>query len=375
MAPLLVRYFKTSICLSVLLPFLLSLMVPQNIQISNFYYVLPFCNVFKFLFGMAVYRFVSSILQKHPGHTPTRSMFFLWSVLEIAITAVVVFFSAQCIHPLTVTLPKYLNLIFSVWIIRNVIILLPLFFFLVVFSMERGLISRLLSTGIAGVLGQISFVMYIWHFLIRDIILHYDLFHHIQAQWRLLSFVAVIVILSLPLEYGLNKPLTRFLNSFVKKHPLKLDFVRQYGVLLLAICFTILYLGWIIPRPINYTSYVVKSMRPVCDNAIKGQVKLYPGNVIGLHPGRKPTSVIFPLRQCVDTFSCQVEPADVKTDVIVKFYLDDILVKVIHAAGKGNNHSVSFSCSQARQLRIEVDKNGDMSYDTTRLGSIKFTGY
>ena len=376
MVPIFMRYFKTSIALSILLPMLLSLFVPQNDWfLYNFYYVIPFSNAFKFLSGMAAYQFVSFLLQKQPRQKHSRFGFFLWSVLEIAITALVIFSAASLVYPLTTILPKYLNLIFGIWVIRNFLILLPLLVFLVIFSLERGIVSRLLSARISLMLGKISFVIYLWHFIIRDIILHYNLFRNIPIPWRLPAFVLITVILAFPLEYGLNSPITRFLSSFHKKHPLRLECLRQYAALIIAAGFSILYLVCVIPRPVDYTSYAVGTMRVICDKVIADQVRVFHGKTIFIHPGQKPTSVIFHLNQCVDKFSCTIEPGHKKTDVIVKIYLDNLLLNVIHAAGKGNLYKISIPCSKAKHLRIEVDKNGSIYYDGTSFRSVSFQGY
>ena len=116
-------------------------------------------------------------------------------------------------------------------------------------------------------------------------------------------------------------------------------------------------------------------MKTVCDKALPIQTKIYPPKQLFIHPGHKPTSAIFQLNRRIDKFSCDLQMQHPKADVIVKFYLDEKPVKTIHAVGKDEIHKISFPCSKAGQLRIEVDKNGSLICDGTVLKSVSFTGY
>jgi len=371
MMPLFVRYFKTCLCFSLILPVCLFFIVPDNYH-TYFFYISPLSNMFKFLAGILVHQFVSYRLRSSSSETLSGKHFFLWSILEIALAAAV-FVLAWNSGSLYGFLGKYLNPGCCTWIVNNYLV--PLMaVFLVVFSLEKGMVSRLLSSRFSLSLGKISFVLFLWHVIIRQIIEYYDLFHHIPMKWRLLLFVGTAVILSFPLEYCINSPIIRRLSSFHKKHPLCLAGLRPYAPLTPAIGAVVLYLGCVIPRTADYTPFIFSTMKSVCDNAIPDQVKIYPNNQLLLHPGQKPTSAIFQLNRCIDKFSCNLQMHYEKGDVIVNFYLDDRLVKSIHVTGKDLFRKIVLSCANAGQLRIEVDKNGNMTCDGMVLNSVSFNG-
>ena len=247
--------------------------------------------------------------------------------------------------------------------------------FFVIFAKEKGIVSWLLSTKIFQSLGKISFVLFLWHIIFRTMIFRYNLFDHIPIQWRLALYVAICVLVAFPLEYCINSPLTRRLSSFHKKHPLRLEFFRPYVPLIPVTGAILLYLLCVLPKPVNFTSLVFDTMKTVCDKSFPVQVKIYSRDMLYIHPGKKPTSVIFQMSRCIDYFSCNVKMQHKKADVIVKFYLDEKLVKTIHAVGNDKIHKISFPCSKAGQLRIEVDKNGTSLCDGMVLKSVSFTGY
>lgn len=374
MTPFFIRYFKISFMLSLVLPALLFFIVPKN-HVMFFFYISPFGNMFKFLSGMLVYQVVSNLMNSHPPQKVIlEKQFFLWSVLEIAIVALAVCAPVWCMAPLHAFLMKHLNPGSITWIMHNFPAPLLIAFF-VIFSWERGFVSRLLSSKITLVFGKISFILFLWHVIILRIIANYDLFHSIPKQWRLFLYFAISVVLAFPLEYCINSPVTRWLSSFHKKHPLRLEFLRPYVPLVLAIGAVMLYLGCVIPRPTDYTQFIFSSMKTVCDESRYSKVKTRPGNTLLLHPGRKPTSAIFQLNRQIQKFSCIIYTQHEKADVIVKFYLDDKPVKTLRVTGKNHTHKISISCSKAQQLRIEVDKNGTLLCDGTVLKSISFTGY
>lgn len=110
-----------------------------------------------------------------------------------------------------------------------------------------------------------------------------------------------------------------------------------------------------------------------CDKVLPVQTKIHGDGVLMIHPGESPTSVLFRTDGHVDRFSCEVETTNEKADVIVKFYLDSRLVKTIRVVGQGVKRKVSIPCVNVKQMGIEVDKNGDISFDTTLFRAIKFT--
>lgn len=371
LTPLLVRYKKASICFSIIFPVLLSFAVPGN-ELTFFFYILPLSNCFQFLFGMVAFRSVM-VLTAHIK--PFKHDVLCWSVLEIALIGGImsIVFQKLPLSSLNAAMSKQFNAGLCRWINHNLFVPV-IIIFLMVFSIGRGIFSRLLANKAALVLGKISFVLYIWHWVVRDVIVRYDLFHDIPIQWRIPTFIAIAVMLAFPLEYLVNSPVARLLNTLHKKHPFHLEFFRRYAVLALALCVTALYLGCVLPRPVDFSSHILSTMTAVCDNVIPVQSKIFPDNVVMVHPGMKPTRVFFRLNQRVDRFSCTFGLTHEKANVIVKFYLDDRLVKEVHAAGKFKKYEVSFPCSNAQQLSIEVDKNGDISFDTTIFRALKFTG-
>lgn len=374
MMPLFVRYFKTCFCVSFLLPFLVSFIIPPGR--TDFFYILPIGNAFTFLCGMVAYRAVSYIYEAYPDrNNHSGKMFLLWSVLEIAVTVMLVVLTEQVKPLLFPFLSRHFTVACSWWI-RYHLSLPLLFVFFVIFSLGKGIVSRLLSTRIALMLGKLSFVIYLWHVFIRIIIERYDLFHSIPKQWRLILYVAITIVLAFPLEYCINSPVIRWLSSFHKKHPLSPSFCRQFAPLALAICAMLLYLGYVIPRPTDYTKFIFSMMKTVCDGTRYSVVKPLSGNTLLIQPGQKPTSVIFQLNRQINNFSCSIYTQFEKSDVIAKFYRDDKPVKTLRVAGKNIIHKISIPCSKkAKQLRIEIDKNGSVSYDRVILQSISLTGY
>ena len=370
--PILVRNLKTCFCISILIPVLLSFFVPP--QYNDFYfYIFPLVNIFQFLAGMFAYHLSCSLLKKFDQGSSSAKELISWTILEIAIIGILILFlygfSAQLNHICYIRL----NPGIARWVSHNSFVLL-VFPFLCIYSMEKGFISKLLSLKFFQILGKVSFVMFVWHWVFLFFIRKYDLFCNIPVKWRILSFVLVTIALSFPLEYWVNEPISRFLSSLLKKHPLRFDFIRKYAALIIAILFFSLYLIVVLPMPIDCSNLVFHTMKSSCDKVIPDQIIVYPGNVLSIHPGEEPTSVTFYLDGKVETFSCQVSVPGEKGDVTVIFYLDNKEIMRKSVKGGEKETDISFYCSNANELKITVDKNGSFYFDTTAVKSISFKG-
>ena len=371
MIPFFVKYFKTSLCLSVLLPVVLSFFVEGGYDtIVGFFYIMPLSNAFTFLCGMIVCRAVRGHCRPPERQNGAANRFWIWSAVEIALTAGVIYLAFQpaFLLRLNAAVQRHLGDGFYLWF-RSCQLLPLIAVFLAVFALGRGVVSNRLSLA----LGRISFVLYVWHVIWRQAIEKYDLFRHIPDQWRVSAFIATAVVLAFPLEYCVNSPVTGFLRDLHRKHPFRWEFARRYAPLILTLGVLALYLGCVFPRPVDHTDCVLGTITATCDQSQPVQYRVYPNRAFMIHPGESPTSLTFRLNGCIDRFSCTVETVNEKADVIVKFYLDERGVKTIRSVGKGRVRKVSIPCSKAGYLRIEVDKNGSVSYDTTLFQAIKFT--
>lgn len=375
MMPLFVKYFKASLCLSVLWPVLLSFFVEgEDNTVGGFFYIMPLSNAFPFLCGMLVCRAVRGHCRPQERQSAATYRFWAWSAVELVLVAAMVWFACrpEVMQRLNAAMWRRFTSGLFLWV-RSCQLLPFVAVFLTVFALGRGAVSRVISSRLFLALGRIGFVLYVWHWIWRDAIVKYDLFRHVPVPWRTTAFVATAIVLAFPLEYLINSPVTRFLNDLHRKHPFRWEFARRYAPLILCLGAIALYLGCVFPRPVDHAAYVLKTMTATCDKVLPVQAKVHEDGVLMIHPGASPTAVTFPLDGRIDRFSCEVETTHEKADVIVKFYLDYRPVKTVRVAGKGVKRKVSIPCANVRLLGIEVDKNGDLSYDTTLFRSMKFT--
>lgn len=365
--PVFVKNFKLCLCCSIILPVGMTFFISPY-TVGSFCYILPLSNMFKFLLGMLIYRFIASVPAASNNEKYFPISFILWTVGEIVITAVLISI-VYC--PFESFFRKYLNVGLSFLIPRHI----PVFFLLIffwIFSNGKGLISKLLSSRISQIGGKISFTLFLWHWIIRGIILRYDLFHHISVQWRMFLFVIVCIMFSAVWEYCINIPITRLLISLHKKHPLNLEGIKRYCAWGLW-GFFVLYLFCVIPLRNDYSDILIATAQIRSDNSLYAKVVKYSeSKSIFIHPGEKPTSVIFQLGRQVNEFSCRITRYHKKGDVIINFYLDDKLVKTVAATGELKDIDVNLLCSGANGLRVEVDKNNKLYCDGILVKNLSF---
>jgi peptidoglycan/LPS O-acetylase OafA/YrhL len=185
-----------------LIPFLLlvplfMLLVPP-IYYKNLFYVNPFFRIFDFIVGILLFELYLKI--------KNRERVINYNILEFSsLVLLIVFFIFHRELPLVVRYSVYY------W--------LPMSFLILVFSFQKGVLSRLLSNSTLILLGEISFGFYMFHQLVLKYFLQYNKSHfHIANEYYIIS---IILIISLLISYisltWFENPVNKYLKRVLIK--------------------------------------------------------------------------------------------------------------------------------------------------------------
>lgn len=172
---------------------LLTTIVPDN-YFHQIFYINPFTRIFDFILGILIFNFYRAF---------NRNKFSInYSFIEI--TSVLLILAFFIFHQ---SIPKVARYSFYYWI--------PMCFLIFSFSLQKGIISRLLSKKIFIHLGEISFAFYMFHQLVLKYILI------INSKFLFINSDATIIYITLSISLIISHfsyvlfetPLNRYIKN------------------------------------------------------------------------------------------------------------------------------------------------------------------
>jgi len=176
---------------------ILMIVVPENFQ-HQLFYVNPLIRITDFILGILLFNFSKKINKNHFQLN--------YTLLEISsIFILIVFFHLHS------SVPLVFRFSFYYWI--------PMSFFILIFSFQSGVVSKILSHRILILLGEISFGFYMFHYLV---IRYFEIFN---AQFLFIKNdflqIAIIFFLTITISYlsffWFEKPVNNWMKNKYKK--------------------------------------------------------------------------------------------------------------------------------------------------------------
>ena len=203
--PLIVPFLHTKrslfITLLICLPIMLAGMYLTNEeQIKAYWYVNPFTRLPDFFVGVLLYQFYRSLCNK-------KLFYSTGTLLEAGALALFLLFFICAAD-----IPKVYRYSCYYW--------LPVSLIILIFALQQGGISRLLSNRFLIIGGEISYSFYLIHLFIIDAYMRMSAHYHWQIQWTISVpvILCITIILSLLSFYYFEKPANKWVKRiFTKK--------------------------------------------------------------------------------------------------------------------------------------------------------------
>lgn len=174
---------------------LLGMYITPEAQIKGYWYVNPVCRFPDFIIGMLLFQLY--------GKLKNRRITFVWgSIIEIL--SIVLFF---CFYFYAVEVPKVYRYSCYYW--------LPVSMILLSFSLQKGIVSRVLSNRILIKGGEISYGFYLIHLLVLSFYVDWekDTGIYIARYISIPILFCIIVLLSWVSHYYFEKPMNRWIKK------------------------------------------------------------------------------------------------------------------------------------------------------------------
>jgi len=325
-------------------------------DVNNVAYINPFCRLPDFCLGILI----GGMFKAGCWRTGRAVSFSGAAVLDVAAIALLAGYTK-------VTAFQGLG-------IDRTLFLIPIFALLLDLTANDGPLRRLLSLRLFVFLGRNAFSIYLLHLPVRWFFFDYGLVPVKGTPGFAIYFVITLVV-AVMVQHFVVSPLVEVLKARVVPRVERLFgriSLRKNNGLLLAAVMTLaaIPLWWYYSRVNAIEGSVVSNPQVECDSAIAGQFVEYDGGVFSIHPGEIPTVVTFDVVGNPSEISFDANIPDKRGDVIVCVRVDGVAA---HAVGmsRGCHRKLTVGTVGARNIAIEVDKNGELAYDTVVLRNFR----
>lgn len=330
-------------------------------DVNDVAYVNPFCRLPDFVLGIVIARAMEMAGGGAEGRRSCRGLVFSFFI-DMAVVVLLLGY-AKISTGNGVGMDRTLFLV-------------PISVLVVDLLVNDGPLAKVLSLKWSVFLGECAFAVYLLHGPVRCFLFEYGIIP-VKGIAGFAIYFAITVAMSVAMSKLVVSPLTRWLTAValpwiekaVDRMLIGMGKSKRACVAGLAI-FAAMPLTWYYFRENVVAAPVVANARAVFDSVLEKQFVEYPGGVYSLHPGESPTTVVFDINGSPAEILIDANMPGEGGDAMIRVLVDDVVDDEVHMSG-GCSRQIRAKTRGARRIAVEVDKNGDLLYDTVVLRNIR----